>query len=94
MRLFWGSTLFLLLCGASMPAAEVKPSGDAKWIEDVGGAVVRDPAGRVTGVDLRASWVTDLDLRKLLQRNSAVHTKFDNLFVPVITNHHPVVGTV
>ena len=25
------------------------------------------PPGRVTGVDLRASWVTDTDLRKLLQ---------------------------
>ena len=29
-------------------------------------SVIRDAAGRITGVDLRASWVTDTDLRKLL----------------------------
>jgi Leucine Rich repeat len=28
--------------------------------------VIRDAAGRVTGVDLRSTWVTDSDLRKLL----------------------------
>ncbi len=48
-------------------AAEIKPGGDAQWIEDAGGTVIRDAAGRITGVDLRASWVTDTDLRKLLQ---------------------------
>ena len=57
--------LFLLWFAAF--GAEVKPAGDAKWVEDAGGAVIRDTAGRVTGVDLRASWVTDFDLRKLLQ---------------------------
>ena len=50
---------------ASASAAEVIPGGDAQWIEDAGGAVIRDAAGRITGVDLRASWVTDTDLRKL-----------------------------
>ena len=58
----------LLWFGAIAPAAEVKTSGaDAKWIEDAGGSVIRDAAGRITGVDLRASWVTDADLRKLAQ---------------------------
>jgi hypothetical protein len=47
-------------------AAEIA-GGDAAWVEEAGGAVVRDPAGRITGVDLRASWVTDADLRKLLR---------------------------
>src|SRR5204863_5595391 len=28
---------------------------------------IRDPAGRITGVDLRASWVTDTHLRTLMQ---------------------------
>src|SRR5690349_17471228 len=49
------------------PAAEIKSGGDAQWIEDAGGTVIRDAAGHITGVDLRASWVTDTDLRKLLQ---------------------------
>ena len=49
------------------PAAEIKTDADAKWVEEAGGMVIRDPAGRITGVDLRASWVTDSDLRKLVQ---------------------------
>jgi hypothetical protein len=49
------------------PAAEIKTDGDAKWVEEAGGTVIRDAAGRITGVDLRASWVTDTDLRKLVQ---------------------------
>src|ERR1041385_8622807 len=56
-----------LWLAASAPAAEVAPGGDTKWIEDLGGAVIRDAAGKVTGVDLRATWVTDSDLRKLQQ---------------------------
>ncbi len=47
------------------PAPEIKGAIDTQWIEDVGGAVVKDTAGRITGVDLRASWVTDTDLRAL-----------------------------
>jgi hypothetical protein len=57
----------LLWSGAPAPAADIRPGGDAQWIEDAGGSVIRDPAGRITGVDLRASWVTDTDLRRLLQ---------------------------
>ena len=57
----------LLWSGVPAPAADMRPRGDAQWIEDAGGSVIRDPAGRITGVDLRASWVTDTDLRKLLQ---------------------------
>jgi Leucine-rich repeat (LRR) protein len=40
---------------------------DVKWVDEVGGKVVRDASGRVTGVDLRGSWVSDTDLRKLAQ---------------------------
>ena len=63
------STLVIaaLCCIAPAVAAETNPSGDARWIEDAGGAVIRDAAGKVTGVDLRASWVTDTDLRRLSQ---------------------------
>src|SRR5436305_2173198 len=51
---------------ASAQAAEVIPGGDTQWVVDAGGAVIRDATGKVTGVDLRASWVTDTDLRKLM----------------------------
>ena len=50
----------------SASAADIKSGGDAQWIEDAGGSVIRDASGRITGVNLRASWVTDTDLRKLL----------------------------
>jgi internalin A len=53
--------------GAPARAAEIKGAADTHWIEDVGGSVIKDPAGRITGVDLRASWVTDTDLRRLAQ---------------------------
>src|SRR4051795_9136564 len=55
-----------LWLAASGRGAEVIPAGDAQWIAEAGGAVIRDAAGRITGVDLRASWVSDTDLRKLL----------------------------
>jgi internalin A len=57
----------VVFAGASATAAENKGIPDTRWIEDAGGAVIRDAAGRVTGVDLRASWVTDADLRKLVE---------------------------
>lgn len=56
---------FVLWFAGSALAAEVSPASEAQWIEDAGGGVIRDAAGRITGVDLRASWVTDTDLRKL-----------------------------
>src|SRR5205823_4069914 len=62
------AVLACLVCiAAPAPSADIRPGGDARWIEDAGGAVIRDTGGRITGVDLRASWVTDTDLRKLLQ---------------------------
>jgi internalin A len=59
---------FALLC-FTIPAraADPRAAGDSHCIEDAGGSVIRDAAGRITGVDLRASWVTDSDLRKLLR---------------------------
>jgi Leucine-rich repeat (LRR) protein len=41
-------------------------AADSQWIEDAGGAVTRDASGRITGVDLRGTWVTDVDLRRLV----------------------------
>src|ERR1700693_204945 len=62
----WAMILPVLL-GASASAAEIKAATETQWIEGVGGTVIADPAGRITGVDLRASWVTDTDLRKLVR---------------------------
>jgi internalin A len=55
--------LFALALGCSAWSAD--GSDDSRWIEDAGGKVIRDASGRITGIDLRASWVTDSDLRKL-----------------------------
>jgi internalin A len=41
--------------------------GAAKWIEALGGSVTTDAKGVVTGVNLRGSWVTDMDLRLLAE---------------------------
>ncbi len=35
------------------------------WIAEAGGTITRDRAGRITAVELRASWVTDSDLSQL-----------------------------
>jgi Leucine-rich repeat (LRR) protein len=40
---------------------------DSGWIEQAGGSVTRDPGGRIVGVDLRSSWVTDSDIPRLAQ---------------------------
>lgn len=40
-------------------------AADPKWVTDAGGVFVRDSAGRVTGIDLRSSWVTDSDLAEV-----------------------------
>ncbi len=50
----------LFLLGLSVFGAE-----DGAWIEAAGGTYARNAAGQITAVNLRASWVTDADLRKL-----------------------------
>src|ERR1700730_1725797 len=59
--------------GATAPAANTKGAADTQWIEDAGGAVIKDPAGRITGVDLHGSWVSDTDLRRLVQLPHLTH---------------------
>jgi internalin A len=63
MKRYW-ILVCVLFSVRSVSAGEVS-AADAQWVEDAGGAVVRDASGRITGVDLRGSWVTDTDLRKL-----------------------------
>jgi Leucine-rich repeat (LRR) protein len=40
-------------------------AADTGWIEHSGGVVTHDAAGRVTAIDLRASWITDSDMPAL-----------------------------
>lgn len=54
-----GFVLFLLLAGCGAAA------GPETWLAETGAAVERDGAGRITGVSLRARWVSDLDLENL-----------------------------
>ena len=52
--------LFFVLSAAFCFAA-----ADSAWIVEKGGVLTRDKAGKVIGVDLRASWVTDSDIADL-----------------------------
>ena len=56
--------ILAILLGSLLCLCAPKSSTDTQWIEDVGGTVIRDQAGRITGVDLHGSWVSDTDLRK------------------------------
>jgi Leucine-rich repeat (LRR) protein len=59
-------------------------SFDHDWITEAGGVVTQDRAGRVTGVDLRASWVTDSDLPRLAYLPYLTHL---DLSMTRITDH-------
>jgi len=63
----------LLWLAAPAPAAETRVSPDANWVEALGGALTRDASGKVTGVDLRSTWVTDTDLRRLARLPHLTH---------------------
>jgi Leucine-rich repeat (LRR) protein len=52
-------------CLAPILAVSCIAAVDPQWITDAGGVVIRDNAGRITGVDLRSSWVTDSDLAEV-----------------------------
>jgi Leucine-rich repeat (LRR) protein len=53
MRKWWAMAVF---------ASAAWAAADAGWIERAGGAVVRDGAGQIVAVDLRAGWATDSDM--------------------------------
>ncbi len=56
---------FALLLYAVSASGETALNDDTQWITDLGGTVVRDAQGTVTGISLRGTWVTDTDLRRL-----------------------------
>jgi len=53
------SAIALLLC--AWPAF----SANTQWVGDLGGTMIRDNQGHVTGVSLRGAWIGDTDLRCL-----------------------------
>jgi Leucine-rich repeat (LRR) protein len=57
---------------------------NSDWITEAGGTVTRDRAGRITGVDLRSSWVTDSDLPQLAALPYLTHL---DLSLTRITDH-------
>jgi len=59
-------------------------TANSDWITEAGGVVTRDRAGRITGVDLRASWVTDSDLPQLAALPYLTHL---DLSLTRITDH-------
>ena len=57
-----------LICATLAASSLLAATGPAAWIEAAGGTVTRDQAGRITGVDLHSSWVTDSDLAELAKQ--------------------------
>lgn len=57
----------LFLAAFASAAPENGGAAETGWIETAGGTVTRDTAGRVTEIDLRATWITDTDLRKVVR---------------------------
>jgi internalin A len=67
----------LLLLGTPLLAA------DTDWITRLGGKVERDAAGRIVAVNLRGSWISDVDMIELarmpdLERLDLSHTRISD----------------
>src|SRR5690349_23815443 len=69
--------IFLVLLAARLLAV------DTDWIARLGGRVDRDPMGRIVAVNLRGSWINDVDMIELarlpdLQRLDLSHTRISD----------------
>src|SRR5687767_6056673 len=73
----------MLGCAIFLGAQTSGKSQDTAWVEDVGGAVIRNTEGKIKGVDLRGTWVADSDLRKL---NRLPDLEYVNLSLTRITD--------
>jgi hypothetical protein len=73
-----------MLSAAALFAAGSKLERDTAWIDDLGGTVIRNPQGHVSGVSLRGTWVADADLRRL---NELSDLKTLDLSLTHITDH-------
>ena len=73
----WNRRIFLLLVATPLLAI------DTDWITRLGGKVERDGAGRIVAVDLRGSWLSDVDMIELarlpdLERLDLSHTRISD----------------
>jgi len=59
-----------LICVPLVAAVVFAAAPTLSWVNNLGGSVTRDPAGRATGVNLGTSWVTDSDLPLLAEQTS------------------------
>jgi len=74
MMIFVNACVLLFCCFAPLLGA------DTTWITKLGGKVQRDAGGRIIAVNLRGSWVADVDMLELarmpdLQRLDLSHTR-------------------
>lgn len=72
--MFKGCGLLLICCGLQLCAA------DASWITNLGGTAERDSGGRIVAVNLRGSWISDVDMIELarmpeLEKLDLSHTR-------------------
>jgi internalin A len=73
----WKRPIFLVLLAMPLLAA------DTDWITRLGGKVGRDSAGRIVSVNLRGSWISDVDMMELarlpdLERLDLSHTRISD----------------
>jgi len=73
----WNRRIFLLLVATPLLAI------DTDWITRLGGKVERDGAGRIVAVNLRGSWLSDVDMIELarlpdLERLDLSHTRISD----------------
>jgi Leucine-rich repeat (LRR) protein len=73
----WKAPILLTLIAAPVLAA------DANWIVRLGGKVERDGAGRIVSVNLRGSWINDVEMIELarlpdLERLDLSHTRISD----------------
>ena len=79
-----GLGLSFLLALVCLPLAAQGPSGIADWVRSGGGVVEKDSAGKVIGIDLTSTWVTDADMARLgrltgLRRLDLAYTKISDV---------------
>lgn len=67
----WSIVLFAILVAVGTPetvfAADLKDNDFAAWLASLKGSVATDATSAVTGISLRGTWVTDVDLDRLVR---------------------------
>lgn len=72
--------MFVNVCAILFVCSATAWGSDTAWITNLGGKAQRDSSGRIIGVNLRGSWVADVDMLELgrlpdLERLDLSHTR-------------------